>query len=1087
MKSLKRKENRTTYKREYKNKKKTIKLKRRKNNDYKKNNNNIYTRKRKNSKKTKIQRGGDMPMSKIVKDINFFTDKDRETYRDIEEYLNPVYGVIMCESGYIENNYYIAEQINPRDPLVEVIAPEGLTVPGAASVAVEGLAQEAASPEKKEEIDIDLTAELSDEMKFIQKISISVPPYIKPTKDIIGAIDPYTIGRYIAILYFYLKTRNRKMYDLLITSLIEEKETLIEVEEEKEKESKTKAFTNAFDLLKSHLNDRKETSKEIFHILLYCLWWTAGNLDGIKNYYKGVNESFTQINKTEMPEIPQSDIREAIIKVNKEYFDTKYPIRYAKDQSSRKKMLDEMNAEKRKDPLDNQVKEISDFIKKINTKQLELSDIEIEKKEKIDKVYKVLQETKLKDVKDFNVFPIIGVKDKFSDEKMEESDEPSFESTVGDVIYNPIKILTYVHFTDSFKSTKYPDCVETAAKNFINLLLYDYETMTFKLTDKFKGMNANTADYYKVFSSFDSQLSTAKKSIYGLNLNAIDAWSYLIIYFANTNISFDNKFEGKGESTYEVDSGVMSVDKTKTNFIQLLQNLLSPDIIKPDTLKEDLLELNVKIKSVKDDDDAFKKGVGTVLIEYEPSYTVTVRLKIGHSYVSIEDETRDQKVGKKFEDNKYIRYLIGDYGVVKKDEDGVIQKDIDGDVIITYEKVTDKNYLWFKYTVDNLDGVYNYIKNHDKDNKPLTTNFLRLLSSDLADEGTRIDVIINTDELDDILLKVKRFKKVKKVGNDVKYSVADEFAYKSNDFKFIDKLPYLTELNHSFLDKKSIKTIDLTPLKKLKLKIIGDFFANGCGSLKTIELIDLPELTTFGEEFANGCYSLKTIKISNLPNLKTIGDMFAFGCSELTSIIISNLPNLKTIGDMFASRCISLTKINITLPNLETIGENFMKACDLKTIKLTLPALKTIGNRFVIMCDELKTIDLTLPKLETIGLFFAGDCSQLIEIKLNGLSSLKTIGKGFAAGCPNLQTIILQDIPPSLDISSITSMYPGKVKVVESHTTSMHPENVEVVENQTRKRKLTDSPSSAEPPPNKKNFNQPNATEVTMHEVKSQE
>ena len=174
MKSLKRKENRTTYKREYKNKKKTIKLKRRKNNDYKKNNNNIYTRKRKNSKKTKIQRGGDMPMSKIVKDINFFTDKDRETYRDIEEYLNPVYGVIMCESGYIENNYYIAEQINPRDPLVEVIAPEGLTVPGAASVAVEGLAQEAASPEKKEEIDIDLTAELSDEMKFIQKISISV-------------------------------------------------------------------------------------------------------------------------------------------------------------------------------------------------------------------------------------------------------------------------------------------------------------------------------------------------------------------------------------------------------------------------------------------------------------------------------------------------------------------------------------------------------------------------------------------------------------------------------------------------------------------------------------------------------------------------------------------------------------------------------------------------------------------------------------------------------------------------------------------------------------------------------------------------
>jgi hypothetical protein len=195
-------------------------------------------------------------MSKIIKDINFFTDKDKEKYKDIEEYLNPIYGVVMRETGYIENNYYLANQRSAvKQPL-------------------------------------------TSEMSFILKISTVVPPDVKPTKDIIQYINPYTIGRYIAILYFYKKTANKFVYDLLLKSLYDQQNPRKSIE-----------YSRAFALLTAHNpneKEKEETSKEIFHILLYCLWWVSNNMEGIQNYYRGINDTFNQINTREITPINYS-------------------------------------------------------------------------------------------------------------------------------------------------------------------------------------------------------------------------------------------------------------------------------------------------------------------------------------------------------------------------------------------------------------------------------------------------------------------------------------------------------------------------------------------------------------------------------------------------------------------------------------------------------------------------------------------------------------------------------------------------------------------------------------------------------------
>ena len=1045
MKSVKkRKENTTAFNTKYikKKKKKTIKLKRRKTQTYKKS-------KIEKKQKQKKQKGGDTPMPKIIKDINFFKKDDIKIYGDIEQYLNPIYGVIMCESGYIENNYYIAKQREDCKKRKEEFLKKKVKEASLQASPQASRQAEEEEEEKKEEQQIKKDEKRSDdddddnkltpEMEFIYKISTVVLPNVKPTKDVIEYINPYIIGRYIAILFFYNKTSNDELHELLIKTLIHEQQ--LQAPEKSDVE-----FRRVFGLLTSTNATKKEkTSKEIFHILLYCLWWISDNIEGIKNYYRGINETFKQINTKEIT-----------------------PLNYSKNDIGR--VIDELFPNERKNHLtkslaDEEDKEqkgaIISELKKIKSDEAHHADkivrlVELLNKTKVAKddserkisvdiddkdmaiITKLNEDvkkdisTKLSGIADF---PIITIKElPLEEKKDEEPDKTSFEYVVGDLLYKPIKVLNYrnaklFHETSGKFLSKYPDCVETTMRNFINFLLFDFKSNKFIIGEKFKKINPKTVEYYEKFDSYDLQLSDIKQEIYGLELNARDAWTYLIVHHANSNIHFKSKI---GQQSYEVCSGVMSLDKTQTNFIQLLQNLTSPDMFNSDNIKVILPSLNNLIKSDDDDDDdgneAFKNGVGIVSINYEIDpelkYTIKFDLRLRHSFVTIkrQGEKEEVELGVHSE-NEYMHYLLGN--------------------VVKYR--TDKNYLWFKYTDETLNDIYI---------RTASYNILELLSSDLVNKDIRNRITLNARKLTKDFLKY---------GNNV-----DDFIYSSNDFSFVDEIPYLTSLNHMF-ERSYVTTLpELTPLKKLtsignefargcnvrtidltqliNLTKIGDGFAEHCGELETIKLSNLIGLNTIGNNFAKYCYKLKTIGLSKLSELESIGNHFAEDCEKLETIDLSDMPKLKKIGNDFASSCSMLKTINVNnLENLKEIGNNFAKRSrlvekininslvnlesigdvfyygnpTLKTIDLTnLKKLKTIGMWFAASCDNLTTVELTgLSELESIGKNFSYDCIKLATIKLINLSVLKTIGKGFAAHCDNLNKSELKG-----DISNLSNL-----------------------------------------------------------------
>ena len=254
-------------------------------------------------------------------------------------------------------------------------------------------------------------------------------------------------------------------------------------------------------------------------------------------------------------------------------------------------------------------------------------------------------------------FPIIKIPD-----EIKEKDDKSFESIVGQCVMVPIKniIFNYAQTfcnVDGNKKTfeTYPDCVETTVRNFINLLCFNGTTFDINILQRqFKNINKHTIEYYDAFNNYDLQMSTTiTKNIYGKELNARDAWSYLIIYYANTNLHFRNDCKDNDNNVirHNIASGYKTVDDNKSNFFQLLQNLLS-DEIKIDTWKKQISKINPKLLRVDDyDEDEDEEAEAEAEDEEDELELFEVEIK-GKTYV-----TNDEMQGDIYE---YVNDEVGE-------------------------------------------------------------------------------------------------------------------------------------------------------------------------------------------------------------------------------------------------------------------------------------------------------------------------------------------------------------------------------------------------------------------------------------------
>jgi len=200
-----------------------------------------------------LQFGGAKPLNNIIKNINLFTNPD------MKEYLNPIYGLIMCETDYIVHNYdlYVKNFINTNDS------------------------------------------------QIIKNISKRLPETVKPSDEITQNIRPIDIGRYIAILYVCKENVDFIIYGkdkITLKTINDAKLIYFNKKETKNIEIcdediiKLTKFIDKSKLIKRNFKFNK-IEKINFYILLYCLWWITNNKNDIKDYYDGINEVFNIVNK----------------------------------------------------------------------------------------------------------------------------------------------------------------------------------------------------------------------------------------------------------------------------------------------------------------------------------------------------------------------------------------------------------------------------------------------------------------------------------------------------------------------------------------------------------------------------------------------------------------------------------------------------------------------------------------------------------------------------------------------------------------------------------------------------------------------
>ena len=580
-----------------------------------------------------------------------------------------------------------------------------------------------------------------------------------------------------------------------------------------------------------------------------------------------------------------------------------------------------------------------------------------------------------------DVFTIVNTHDKdpFQITKKEPTPNISFEKILINITQRNFNIYAQ-EFSQSVCEPKvrYPDCGEITARNLINLICFNNDNK-FDI-NILRQLNAipEVITYYTIFYNFDEQSATSTKQIYDDKLNSRDAWSKLIILYANTNLNFLSSCDEQYK--YELNSG-MSQDNTVSNFFQLIKNLL-PGITNWDVIPD----FTIKDNTIK--------GIGDINITDKFLVNYTIHCVKGHYFMEL---NQSKKIDLEIEQlSESEQYMIN---------------------ILLHEQrfLTESNYIWFKFSSDNL--VYDYFYLLYGNNNLLVEALLKLSFTNLYNSDTRRRITIDTDS--QITMDLLRTIEI-----DNKIDILYQYTYLCTNFNFL-KIGLGQTLSKLKYKVHNINEIDLSPLEQLtsigndflyqcdkllkidlsslvNLESIGNNFAGACYELQTINLLGLQKLKNIGTHFLQGCYNLLTIDLSSLVNLKSIGDNCLYLCDGLQTIDLSSLVNLESIGTHFLQDCHKLQTINLLgLKKLKTIDSHFLQSCyKLQTIDLSsLVNLKSIGDNFLYGCTELQTIDLSsLVNLESIGNNFLEYSSKLQTINLLGLQALKTIGPNFLAG-----------------------------------------------------------------------------------------
>jgi hypothetical protein len=617
------------------------------------------------------------------------------------------------------------------------------------------------------------------------------------------------------------------------------------------------------------------------------------------------------------------------------------------------------------------------------------------------------------------------------------SSDSKFE-TIINKLFNPKFVVynqqTSKNFCVESKHKTYADCGETTMRNLINILCFDGKIFDIELLQKFNPIEP-LKEFYKKFNTFEKQSHNDYASYNSDKLNARDEWSKLIIQHGNHNVRFQSQCENTNNG-YDLDTG-NSLDKSRPNFFQLLQNLL-PGV----TNWYDLHSKNITHIS-----DNTENGIGTMNITHEIIGNVTLHFQEVHYYVTIVNNKKEPPISYKDLNDRQIDIIK----LIKDDIDFLISGNytnnrVESPTHNNSKKLNEDNYLHYTFLPsEKLEAAINYTtrkKNESLHKKLIVLSFTNKFDDDLRRRISIDADLINIGELFTYSSNISKL---------------NAYSYIGSNFEFVNELPGLTHL--TFKLKTDPKTIDLSPLRNIEF--IGEGFLNGLKnlesidlspltnvkyiygnflssteSLKTIDLsplknlesfgrsffensngleiiesCDLPKLKEFGIGFFNDSKKLHTIKSISLGNLVSIGDNFFSGCHNLKSIDLSSLKNVKVIENNFLAYTSKLESVDMShLINLETILDDFLSASGVKHVNLnSLEKLSYIEDKFLYKTEKLVSLDLTLFKVTSLGTKSLDGLKSLKTINLN-MPELIDIDNYFLQNAENLETVDLSSM-----------------------------------------------------------------------------
>ena len=906
-----------------------------------------------NMKKYMLQYGGDKPVLQNIERINRFRNGT-----EMEKFLNPIYGLYTCENGFIENNYRLYDA-------------------------------------QRTDLDKKEILERLPKSRKIHGITHSVLGVLGPNNEI-RKLQPRAIGRYIALLYFNdrfiinkdkqlvpknkeLKPQNKELkpittdeskvninfINIISSSAKYSKKLDNEVKEciIKRSDADIKIllfYINNVPLLKKHFSLTINNDMQDFHIILYCLWWTLDNDNGIDEYYKGIYEVFTICDKY----ISKSD--KDILQCN-EKVEEKNKLYNSFESILIKITTTEFNiySYSKAHHFCNNIKPITysdcgettlrNFINLICFDGTKFDVMILAKYGAIKGLVDFYTKFNnfIKQSEPNNIYGPLNARDEWSKLIIENTNNVRMTQQCNEIDGKPpYRFEVETLMSEDGKTT-----------NFFQLI-----------KNLFKSVN-NWNDFikdHKYITRIDNNINMT--GIGSITITRLKK-QYKITcerghYYMTLITPKDNNVE-TGHVVDVMQKEIISVLLNKNILTEhncYYRKWSSESIC--DTINNNRTELNMRQRLLE--------------LSYMNMYDSDTRRRI-----KIDTRTElfrffVEHIVKKYNGNDELKNNLNDYTFICVNVDFVNY--------IPSLKTLNCEFVDFNIPRIDLSPLRNI--------EHIGDNFLHGYPTEFN----------NITEID-----LRPLENVRSIGNG--FMVCFRNLVSINTVL----LPHLKSIGDNFMAEcEKIRNLELLDL--INLETIGRYFLLGCYELETIKLSSasgLPNLQSIGGDFMAYCPKIQNIQLHNTCNLKTIGYNFMQECFELQNIEIPNLSKLESIEHSFAISCIKLTNIDLSsaskLSNLISIDRKFMYRCnELQYIRLLgLDNLKTIGMGFMSNCKKLIKIELTnVINLTTIvndenkGSAFAQNCTNLEVIDLSSAIKLDFDSiKTFAENCPKVKIL----------------------------------------------------------------------------------